>query len=131
MTALNDGKAEVKRQGKRVAIIAFGAMVTPALEAGEALDATVVDMGFIKPLDKELVREMADSHDLLVTVEEHQVMGGAGSAGCEVLSNLNIQNRVLLLGLPDRFVDHGDSAKLLASVGLDRDGVVKSIQKAK
>ncbi len=130
MTALPVGKAEVKRQGKRVAILAFGAMVTPALEAGEALDATVVDMRFIKPLDKELIREMADSHDLLVTVEEHQVMGGAGSAVCEVLSNLNIQNRVLLLGLPDRFVDHGDSAKLLASVGLDRDGIVKSIQKA-
>jgi 1-deoxy-D-xylulose-5-phosphate synthase len=128
MSALAVGKAEVKRQGKRVAILAFGAMVNPALEAGEALDATVVDMRFVKPLDKELVREMADSHDLLVTVEEHQVMGGAGSAVCEELARLNAKNRVLLLGLPDRFIDHGDSAKLLASVGLDRDGIVKSIQ---
>src|SRR5258706_13291541 len=130
MTALNDGKAEVKRQGKRVAIIAFGAMVTPALEAGEALDATVVDMGFIKPLDKELIREMADSHDLLVTVEEHQVMGGAGSAVCGVLSNLKIQKRGVLLGLPHRFVHHRDSAKLLPSVGPVRDWILKSIQKA-
>jgi 1-deoxy-D-xylulose-5-phosphate synthase len=128
MSALAVGKAEVKRQGKRVAILAFGAMVNPALEAGEALDATVVDMRFVKPLDKELIREMADSHDLLVTVEEHQVMGGAGSAVCEELARLSSKNRVLLLGLPDRFIDHGDSAKLLASVGLDRDGIVKSIQ---
>src|SRR5258706_14666426 len=130
MTEVPVGKAEVKRQGKRVAILAFGAMVTPALEAGEALDATVVDMRFIKPLDKELIREMADSHDLLVTVEEHQVMGGAGSAVCEVLSNLNIQNRALLLGLPHPFLHHGHSAKLLAPLGLGRYGILQSIQKA-
>src|SRR5258706_3507039 len=102
MTALNDGKAEVKRQGKRVAILAFGAMVTPALEAGEALDATVVDMRFIKPLDKELIREMADSHDLLVTVEEHQVMGGAGSASGGRLSKPKNSKNVRFLGPADR-----------------------------
>jgi 1-deoxy-D-xylulose-5-phosphate synthase len=130
MTALPVGKAEVKRQGKRVAILAFGAMVTPALEAGEALDATVVNMRFIKPLDCDLIKNISETHELIVTVEEHQVMGGAGSAVCEELARLNAKNRVLLLGLPDRFIDHGDSAKLLASVGLDRDGIVKSIQKA-
>ena len=130
MSALPLGKGEVKRQGKRVAILAFGAMVNPALEAGEALDATVVNMRFLKPLDKELIRELADGHDLLVTVEEHQVMGGAGSAVCEELTRLEAKNRVLLLGLPDRFIDHGDPAKLLASVGLDRDGILKSIQAA-
>ena len=130
MSALPLGKGEVRRQGKRVAILAFGAMLNPALEAGEALDATVVNMRFVKPLDKELIRELADGHELLVTVEEHQVMGGAGSAVCEALTNLNIDKRVLLLGLPDRFIDHGDPAKLLASVGLDRDGILRSIQAA-
>ena len=79
------GKAEIRRQGKSVAILAFGAMLKPALEAGEALDATVVNMRFVKPLDVELVKRMADSHHLIVTVEEHQIMGGAGSAVCEAL----------------------------------------------
>jgi 1-deoxy-D-xylulose-5-phosphate synthase len=130
MSALPVGKAEVKRQGKRVAILAFGAMLTPALEAGEALDATVVNMRFVKPLDSDLIKTISETHELIVTVEEHQVMGGAGSAVCEELAKLNAKNRVLLLGLPDRFIDHGDSARLLASVGLDRDGIVKSIQKA-
>jgi len=114
--------------GKKVAILAFGAMLKPALEAGEALDATVANMRFIKPVDAKLIQELASSHDLLVTVEEHQVMGGAGSAVCEALANLNIHKRVLLLGLPDRFVDHGDPGKLLASVGLDGQGIQNSIR---
>jgi clan AA aspartic protease (TIGR02281 family) len=128
MASLPLGKGEVKRRGKRVAILAFGAMVNPALEAGEVLDATVVNMRFVKPLDADLVKDISATHELIVTLEEHQVMGGAGSAVCEELSRLNAKNRVLLLGLPDRFIDHGDPAKLLASVGLDRDGIVKSIQ---
>jgi 1-deoxy-D-xylulose-5-phosphate synthase len=125
MTALPVGKGVVVRKGKRVAILAFGAMLKPALEAGEALDATVVNMRFIKPLDTQLISEISKDHDLLVTVEEHQVMGGAGSAVCEALTKG--QNRVLLLGLPDRFIDHGDPGRLLASVGLDGEGIRKSI----
>jgi 1-deoxy-D-xylulose-5-phosphate synthase len=121
------GKAEVRRQGKKVAILAFGAMLKPALEAGEALDATVVNMRFVKPLDVELVKRIADSHHLIVTVEEHQIMGGAGSAVCEALSHSS--KKVVVLGLPDRFIDHGDPGKLLASVGLDGEGIRASIQK--
>ena len=125
--AIPVGKGEIRRQGRTVAILAFGAMLKPALEAAEALDATVANMRFVKPLDVALVRELAATHDLLVTVEEHQVMGGAGSAVCEVLQG---DRRVLLLGLPDRFVDHGDPARLLASVGLDGAGILASIRKA-
>jgi 1-deoxy-D-xylulose-5-phosphate synthase len=122
------GKGEVRRQGRGVAILAFGAMLKPALEAGEVLDATVVNMRFVKPLDTELLKQIADSHHLIVTVEEHQVMGGAGSAVCEALASRN--KKVLVLGLPDRFVDHGDPGKLLSSLGLDGDGIRNSIEKA-
>ena len=122
------GKGEVRRRGKKVAILAFGAMLAPALQAGEALDATVANMRFVKPIDIELVRALAAEHELLVTVEEHVVLGGAGSAVCEALASLGIERRVLLLGLPDRFIDHGDPAKLIASVGLDGAGIEKSIK---
>ncbi len=122
------GKGEVRRRGQRIAILAFGSMVKPALEAGEALEATVANMRFVKPLDVELVRELAQAHDLLVTVEEHQVMGGAGSAVCEALAALGLEKRVLLLGLPDRFIDHGDPAKLLSSVGLDAAGIQQAVR---
>jgi 1-deoxy-D-xylulose-5-phosphate synthase len=122
------GKAEVRRKGKRIAILAFGSMVKPALEAGEQLDATVVNMRFVKPLDAALVAEMAATHELIVTVEEHQIMGGAGSAVLEALATANV--RALLLGLPDRFIDHGDTAKLLTSVGLDAEGICRSIRAA-
>ena len=130
LATLPVGKGEVRRQGKRVAILAFGAMLKPALEAAEGLDATVANMRFVKPLDVELVRQLAASHDLIVTVEEHQVMGGAGSAVCEALASGRVEKRALLLGLPDRFIDHGDPAKLLASVGLDAEGIRSSIAKA-
>jgi 1-deoxy-D-xylulose-5-phosphate synthase len=130
LTTLPVGKGEIRRHGKGVAILAFGAMLKPALEAAEALDATVANMRFVKPLDAELVKELAASHPLIVTVEEHQVMGGAGSAVCEALACLKLNNPVLLLGLPDRFVDHGDPARLLASVGLDAEGIRASITNA-
>jgi 1-deoxy-D-xylulose-5-phosphate synthase len=126
MRALPVGKGEVKREGKRIAILAFGSMVKPALDAAEKLDATVVNMRFVKPIDAELVARMAATHELIVTVEEHQIMGGAGSAVLEVLSKTSA--RALLLGLPDRFIDHGDSAKLLSSVGLDAAGIERSIR---
>jgi 1-deoxy-D-xylulose-5-phosphate synthase len=126
MHALPLGKGEVRREGKKIAILAFGSMLKPALEAAEKLDATVANMRFIKPLDSDLVQRLAQTHDLLVTVEEHQIMGGAGSAVLEVLSGTN--TKTLLLGLPDRFIDHGDAAKLLSSVGLDAEGIQKSIR---
>ncbi|HEX5613120.1 MAG TPA: 1-deoxy-D-xylulose-5-phosphate synthase [Burkholderiales bacterium] len=130
MQVLPIGKGEVRREGRRVAFLAFGSMLKPALEAAQTLDATVADMRFVKPLDVELVKRLALSHELLVTVEEHQVMAGAGSAVCEALHALGIEKRVLLLGLPDRFIEHGEPAKLLASVGLDRDGILKSVAAA-
>ena len=130
MKALAIGKGEIRRRGKKIAILAFGSMVKPALAAAEALDATVANMRFVKPLDTELVKELAAGHDLLITVEEHQVMGGAGSSVCEALAGLGLEKRVLLLGLPDRFVDHGDPAKLLSAVGLDAEGILKSVRTA-
>jgi 1-deoxy-D-xylulose-5-phosphate synthase len=127
MSALPWGRAEVRRRAgcanDRVAILAFGAMVAPAQSAGEGLDATVVNMRFVKPLDADLVRELAVTHDLLVTVEENVVAGGAGAGCAEVLAAAGIEVPILHLGLPDRFVDHGDPAKLLAAEGLDVDGI--------
>ena len=130
LEALAVGKGEVRRRGKRIAILAFGAMVKPALEAAEALEATVANMRFVKPLDVDLVQQLAAEHELLVTVEEHQIMGGAGSAVCEALQTLGIERRVLLLGLPDRFIDHGDPARLLQSVGLDAAGIESAVRAA-
>ncbi len=128
MRALPVGQGELRREGKRIAFLAFGAMLHPALAAAEQLEATVANMRFVKPLDLELLKRLANTHELLVTVEEHAAMGGAGGAVCEALAGLGIERRVLLLGLPDRFVDHGDPAKLLASVGLDSHGIVKSVR---
>ena len=128
MHALPVGKGEIRRNGKKIALLAFGSMVKAALDAAEKLDATVANMRFIKPLDVELVKQLAETHDLLVTVEEHQVMGGAGSAVCEALAASGIEKKVLLLGLPDRFIDHGDSARLLSGVGLDAEGIWKSVR---
>src|SRR3954464_1699515 len=130
LTPLPVGKGEVRRRGRRVAILAFGAMLKPALEAGEALGATVANMRCVKPLDLDLVKQLAETHHLIVSVEEHQVMAGAGSAVCEALATLGLEKRILLLGLPDRFIDHGDPAKLLTSVGLDAEGLRASITNA-
>ena len=130
MRALPLGKGVLRREGKRIAFLAFGSMVGPALAAAQELDATVADMRFIKPLDAALVKRLAETHELLVTVEEHQVMAGAGGAVCEALAQAGSNTRVLLLGLPDRFIDHGDPASLLSSVGLDRDGLLKSVRAA-
>ncbi len=128
LTALPIGKAELKRQGKKVAILAFGSMVHPSLLAAEALDATVVNMRFIKPLDTELIKEIAASHDAFVTVEEGCTMGGAGSAVAEALAEAGLAKPVLILGLPDKFVDHGDPALLLAQCGLNAEGIEASIR---
>ncbi|VWB69252.1 1-deoxy-D-xylulose-5-phosphate synthase [Burkholderia lata] len=132
MSTLPVGKGEVRRrssqpEGKRVAILAFGTMVAPSLVAAEQLDATVANMRFVKPVDAALVRELAETHDYLVTVEEGCLMGGAGSACVEVLARCNRLGRVLQLGLPDQFIEHGDSVKQLHSCGLDAVGVKSSI----
>jgi 1-deoxy-D-xylulose-5-phosphate synthase len=121
------GKGEIRREGKGVAILAFGTMLAPALGAAEQLNATVANMRFIKPLDVELVRQLAEQHDALVTVEEGCIMGGAGAAVSEALAAAGIVKPVLHLGLPDRFVDHGDAAQLLAQCGLDAPGIAASI----
>ncbi len=128
MRALPIGKGEVRREGRRVAILAFGTLLKPALEAGEELDATVVNMRFVKPLDDELVAQLARSHALLVTVEDNVVMGGAGSAVAESLAAQGIGAALLQLGLPDRFIDHGDQNQLLAVAGLNKDGILASIR---
>ncbi len=129
-TTLALGKADLRRQGKRVAILAFGGMLAPALQAADALDATVVNMRFVKPLDEALLQQIAVSHELIVTVEEHAVMGGAGSAVAESLAQTHASARLLLLGLPDRFIDHGDPVRLLAALGLDAAGIEASIRAA-
>ena len=122
------GKGEVRRQGEKVAILVFGTLLTPALEAAEKLNATVVNMRWVKPLDVELLAQIAQSHERLVTVEEGCIMGGAGSAVAEALQTLQIIRPVLQLGLPDEFIEHGDPAKLLALQGLDAAGIERSVQ---
>ncbi len=121
------GKGEVRRTGQRIAILAFGTLLYPALQAGDTLDATVANMRWAKPLDTVLLLEIAAAHDVLVTVEEGAVLGGAGSAVCEALNAAGIQKPLLQLGLPDVFIEHGDPAKLLALQGLDAEGLVRSI----
>ncbi|HEY9396927.1 MAG TPA: 1-deoxy-D-xylulose-5-phosphate synthase [Burkholderiales bacterium] len=128
MMALRIGKAEVRRTGKRVALLAFGTVLQPALDAAEALDATVVNMRFVKPLDEALVVEMARQYELLVTVEENVIAGGAGSAVAESLAARGVNVPLLHLGLPDRFVDHGDQNLLLSAVGLDAEGIAAAVE---
>ncbi len=123
------GKGIVRRQGHKVAILAFGSVVTAAIQVAEARDATLADMRFVKPIDRDLIESLAKSHDYLVTLEENVVMGGAGTAVAEVLVELKLQKPTLHLGLPDRFVEHGDPAVLLARCGLDANGIQASLNK--
>ena len=122
------GKGEIRRRGKGIALLAFGSMLTPALEAAEELNATVANMRFVKPIDRELIGELAREHSLLVSVEENALIGGAGSEVARVLDELGCTAQFRRLGLPDRFVDHGDQMLLLAELGLDRDGIVRAVQ---
>ena len=115
--------------GGRIAILAFGTLLHPALRAADAIDASVADMRFVKPLDRELLLRLADTHDALVTIEENVIQGGAGSACAEELDAAGRVVPLLRLGLPDVFIDHGDSAKLLAEAGLDAAGIEASIQR--
>jgi 1-deoxy-D-xylulose-5-phosphate synthase len=128
LATMEIGTGEVLRHGEDVAILAFGSMVAPSLTAGAALGATVANMRFVKPLDIALVTRLARSHARIVTVEEGSRMGGAGAAVAEALSAAGLTRPLLILGLPDRFIQHGDRAALLAGVGLDADGIAASIR---
>jgi 1-deoxy-D-xylulose-5-phosphate synthase len=137
LTELPFGKGEIRRSivrapaqgGLRVVILAFGTLLYPALAAAEKLDAAVANMRFVKPLDLELLTELAQSHDAIVTVEEGCMMGGAGSAVLEALAAAGLATPVLTLGLPDQFIEHGDPAKLLAMCGLDAAGIEQAVLK--
>ena len=122
------GKGEIRRQGRGIAILAFGTLLHPALEAGALIDATVVNMRWAKPLDEELLRQVAQSHEALVTVEDGCIMGGAGSAVAEALQAAGILRPLLHLGLPDVFIEHGDPARLMALQGLDASGIAQAIK---
>ena len=128
LDALPVGKGEVRRRGGKVAILAFGTLLTAALEAGEALDATVANMRFVKPLDHALVRELAASHDWLVSIEEHAVIGGAGAEIARCLEVQGLRTPLLRLGLPDHFIEHGDQGQMLAELGLDAAGIIRQVR---
>ncbi|PJE39108.1 MAG: 1-deoxy-D-xylulose-5-phosphate synthase [Pseudomonas sp.] len=125
---LEIGKGTIRRHGKQTALLVFGVQLAEALKVGEVLDATVVDMRFVKPLDEALVRQLAASHELLVTIEENSVMGGAGSAVSEFLAHAGILKPVLHLGLPDYYVEHAKPAQMLAECGLDAAGIEAAIR---
>ncbi len=128
MTALDIGKGIVRRQGKGVAILNFGTLLADAMPAAETLNATVADMRFVKPLDQQLIIELASSHDLIVTLEENTIAGGAGAGVSEYLSSQGIDIPILHLGLPDTFIDHGKHQDLLAACGLSSSGILHSIE---
>lgn len=128
LQALPIGKGVVRRQGKKIALLAFGAPLAQAASVADKLDATVVDMRFVKPMDVELVLELARTHDLLVTLEDGAIQGGAGSAVLEVLASAGVQSNVLTLGIPDRYIDHASPAEQYAECGLDAEGILASIE---
>ena len=128
LLALPFGRGEVRRRGQGIALLAFGTLLYPALQAGEALQATVANMRWAKPLDEDLLLELARTHQALVTLEEGAVMGGAGSAVLEALARAGLQLPVLTLGIPDVFTEHGDPAKLLAQLGLDATGIEAAVR---
>jgi 1-deoxy-D-xylulose-5-phosphate synthase len=113
-----------------VALLAFGSMVAPCAEAAETLDATLANMRFVKPLDLDLVMGLARGHDLLVTVEENAIAGGAGSAVAEALSGAGLTTRCIHLGLPDRYIDHAAHEEQLAACGLDPAGIDAAVRSA-
>jgi 1-deoxy-D-xylulose-5-phosphate synthase len=128
MTAIPIGRAEQRRTGKRIAFLAFGPMLEHCLEAAEQLDATVVNMRFVKPLDDDMVLRVAAQHELIVTVDENAIAGGAGSAVNECLAAHDLQISVLNLGLPDRFIQHGGRGDMLREAGLDCDGILSALE---
>lgn len=124
------GKGEIRRQGNKIAILNFGPLLDQALLAAETLDATVANMRFIKPLDETLLRELAEQHDILITLEDNAVMGGAGSGVNEWLAQQHLPKQITNLGLPDRYVEHGNREALLALCGLDAAGIIEATQRS-
>ena len=122
------GRGIVRRRGEKLALLVFGTLLPAAMKVADALGLTVVDMRFVKPIDAELILELASKHEGLVTIEEGCLMGGAGSAVAETLAHAGVVVPLLQLGLPDRFIDHGEQGALLASVGLDAAGIERSIR---
>src|SRR5690606_28391017 len=129
LTAIPIGRGEIRRSGRRIAILAFGTVLADCLGAADAMDATVANMRIVKPIDIHLLAELARGHDAFVTVEEHVVGGGAGAAVSEALASAGIVRPILHIGLPDRFVDHGDQRALLVDLGLDAAGIEASIRR--
>lgn len=128
LVGLAVGKGEIRRHGESIALLAFGSMLTPALQAAEELNATVANMRFVKPVDRELILQLAAEHSVLVSVEENALIGGAGAEVARVLEEAGVSVRFSRIGLPDRFVDHGDQMRLLAEVGLDKDGIIRHVR---
>ena len=122
------GRAVVRREGREVAVLVFGTLLPEAAQAAESLNATLVDMRFVKPLDEALLQRLSETHSLFVTVEEGAIMGGAGSAVAEWFHQASILRPILQLGLPDAFIDHGDQKGILAGLGLDAQGIEASIR---
>jgi len=127
LTSLEIGKAEIKCNGKKVAILAFGTMVQPALEAAQTLNATVVNMRFVKPLDTKIIEDMATNHDLIITIEENARLGGAGSGVAEYLLSIGNHTPIEIMGLPDKFLDHGEHKQMLADCNLDAKGIINTV----
>ncbi len=126
---LEVGKGRVLRSGKRIAFLAFGSMVHPALDAANEIDATICDMRFVKPLDRELIKSMVATHDVIVTVEENAIMGGAGSACAEAILEIGLSPaQVITIGIPDEFIDHGDPKAMLGSIGLNKVGILEKLR---
>jgi 1-deoxy-D-xylulose-5-phosphate synthase len=128
LTPLPIGKGEIRRQGEKIAILAWGSMVTPAEQAGQELNATVANMRFVKPLDEQLILELAKTHDIIVTIEENAVSGGAGSAVNTLLHKHKILKHTLNIGLPDAFIEQGTREELLGLCGLDKTGLLRQIK---
>jgi len=128
LDTLEIGKGEIRRQGRRVAILAFGTLLAVTLDAGEILDATVANMRFVKPLDVALIRELAETHDLLITLEENAVIGGAGAEVARALEGMGIVKPLHRLGLPDCFIEHGEQGQMLAELGLNSSSLVQRIK---
>lgn len=129
MTALPLGRAEVRRQGKRIALLAFGSMVSVAEAAGEQLDATVVNMRFVKPLDEALILKLASEHELLLSIEENAIIGGAGSLVAQLLNQQDQPTRLIQMGLPDYFIEHGNHQDLLNESGLSVQGIIDRVNR--
>ena len=129
LNLLTIGKSKKTRSGKKVAILAFGPLLHIAREAAEDLDATLIDMKFVKPIDEKIIKNCANNHDLIVTIEDNSILGGAGSAVLEIISKNNLKCKTLCLGIPDNFVEHGTQEEIYKLCGLDKDSIVKKIVK--